>query len=189
MRGTPRCGANSSSPNSDGSSTAGARRPCSRVRGGCRPSSDGAGLHDAAPDIGQRHAADHHAVSIAEDDEGIGNGRRDVLGNSGAKRRRNPAGSDRRTADRLPGRQSKARLYSRSCGPLRESEHFARAAASSRGRRHERGRSAGWQTKQAMPKLPALLLLAPLLRGEVTERDSPADLSSSCSQCSSVFAF
>jgi len=80
-----------------------------------------AGLHDAPAHIGQRDAADHGAVQLAENDEGIGAVGGDVLGIAAQPAPEAGTGQVVGGPDRLPRRQIFAAIFAQ-IRPLQESD-------------------------------------------------------------------
>src|SRR5258708_2013993 len=111
------------------------------------PIADGTRLDDAAPDIGKRDAADHRAVGLAEDDEGIGAVGCDILGVAPQPPPEPGAGEIVGWPDRLPWRQVLAAMFTQ-MRPLQKIRHLRRPQQQAIAARRQRGRSARWQTKQ-----------------------------------------
>src|ERR1700759_3798437 len=87
------------------------------------PVSDRAGLHDAAPNIGQGDAADHRAIGFAKHDERIGSVGGDVFGVTAEPTAKTRTGEIVRWPDRLPGSQVLAARFAQLC-PLWEIGHL-----------------------------------------------------------------
>src|SRR5450631_3526121 len=137
------------------------------------PVSDGAGLHDAAADVGQRDTADHRPVRFAKYDERIGSVGGDVLGIAAQPPPETRARQIVGRPDRLPRREVFPAVFAQ-MHPLQEIGHLRRAQHKAVAARRQRRRSAGWQTKQGHVCTPAQIRAsqAPLILKHLSEAAS-----------------
>src|SRR5665213_1181237 len=111
------------------------------------PVSDGAGLYDAAADIGERDAPDHRAIGLPEHDERIGAVGGDVLGIAAQPPPEARPGQVVGRPDRLPRRQIFPAVFAQ-MRPLQKVGHLRRTQQQALPARGKCGRSAGWKPKQ-----------------------------------------
>src|ERR1700681_4020759 len=117
------------------------------------PVADGAGLHEAAADVGERYTADHRPIRFAKYDERIGSVGGDVFGIAAQPSPEARARQIVGRPDRLPWREVFPAVFAQ-MRPLQKIGHLRRAQQQAVAARRKRRWSAGWQTKQGMSGLP-----------------------------------